>query len=140
MTNDLSTTSKTCDTITICDLEVHYRVGITDPERAKPQRLLITVEMQKPLAKAAASDNLGDTVDYFAVCQRLLRFGDDRYWRLIESLAGDVAAMLLEEFTPDQVTVTVKKFIIPETRHVAATVFRARQWASHKPDHADKRT
>ena len=28
--------------ITIVDLEVFYRVGVTDEERAKPQRLLVT--------------------------------------------------------------------------------------------------
>ena len=127
MSNHTGAARQTADTITICDLQVHFRVGVTDLERARPQRLLITVEMEKPLASAAASDDLADTIDYFAVCQRLLHFGDDRHWRLIESLAGDIAATLLDEFTPDQVTVTVKKFVIPETRHVAVTVFRARR-------------
>ena len=35
------------DTITLTDLEVHYRVGVPDAERAQPQRLLLTIEMQR---------------------------------------------------------------------------------------------
>jgi dihydroneopterin aldolase len=126
MNNEPALATKLNDIITIADLEVYYRIGVTDQERANPQRLLITVEMEKPLAKAAASDDLSDTIDYFAVCQRLLRFGDDCQWRLIEAVAGDIASMLLDEFGPDKVAVMVKKFIIPETRHVAVKVFRAR--------------
>ena len=63
------------DTITIADLEVFYQVGVTEEERAQPQRLLVTVEMSGDFGAAAARDNLADTIDYFAVTQRLLRFG-----------------------------------------------------------------
>ena len=34
------------DTITLTDLEVHYRVGVPDAERTQPQRLLLNIEMQ----------------------------------------------------------------------------------------------
>ena len=75
---------------------------------------------------AATADELGDTIDYYAVTQRLLRFGDGVHWKLIETLAVDVAQMILEEFGPPSVTVEVKKFIIPEARHVSVRVTRTR--------------
>ena len=34
------------DKIRITDLEVFYQVGITEQERAKPQRLLLSIEME----------------------------------------------------------------------------------------------
>src|ERR1700729_2563828 len=99
--------------ISIVDLEVFYRVGVPDEERAKPQKLLLTVEMESPFAKAAKSDSIADTIDYFAVSQKLLKFGDGKNWKLIEKLAADICEMILAEFKPQSVTVEVKKFPIP---------------------------
>jgi 7,8-dihydroneopterin aldolase/epimerase/oxygenase len=115
------------DIITIKDLEVSYCVGVSDEERARPQKLLLTVEMEHDFHAAATEDELGNTVDYFAVSQRLLRFGEDVHWKLIETLAVDIAQMVLEEFSPSGVAVEVKKFIIPQARHVSVRVTRARR-------------
>ncbi len=113
------------DTITITDLEVLYRVGVPDAERAQPQRLLLTVEMERGFDSAARYDDLAGTIDYYAVSQRLLKFGEGREWRLIETLACDLAGMVLKEFQPRRVRVEVKKFIIPEARHVSVRIERA---------------
>jgi dihydroneopterin aldolase len=112
--------------ISIVDLEVFYRVGVPDAERAQPQRLLLTVEMESDFAAAANSDGIADTIDYFAVTRRLLKFGDGREWKLIEKLAADIADMVLAEFNPQVVTVEVKKFIIPQARYVSVTLTKAR--------------
>jgi FolB domain-containing protein len=112
--------------ISIADLEVFYRVGVPDDERAQPQRLLLTVEMETDFAAAAKSDGIADTIDYYAVTQRLLKFGDGREWKLIEKLASDIADMILAGFQPQSVSVEVKKFIIPQARHVAVTLIRKR--------------
>jgi FolB domain-containing protein len=110
--------------ISIVDLEVFYRVGVPDDERAKPQRLLLTVEIDCDFSKAAKSDGVGDTIDYFAVSRRLLKFGDGRSWKLIEKLATDIADMILAEFKPQSVTIEVKKFPISEARCVSVKVTR----------------
>ncbi len=115
---------ETTDTITICDLEVHFHVGVTPEERAQPQRLLLTVAMTRDCTAAAAADDLSETIDYFAVTQGLLQLGDGRHWALIETLAVEIAERVLEEFSPRRVTVEVKKFIIPQTRHVSVKVTR----------------
>ena len=105
--------------ISIIDLEVFYHVGVPEAERVKPQRLLLTVELDFDFSTAAGSDDLRDTVDYFAISQRLLKFGDGRGWKLIEKLAADIADLILAEFKPSRVTVEVKKFPIPQARHVS---------------------
>ena len=86
------------DTIVISDLEVFYRVGVTEAERAQPQRLLLSVELALDFKKASSSDDLAETIDYDALCQKLRQFGDGVHWSLIETLAVEVAAMILEGF------------------------------------------
>ncbi|MEO8425541.1 MAG: dihydroneopterin aldolase [Verrucomicrobiota bacterium] len=113
------------DTITIKDLSVSYCVGVPDEERAKPQRLLLTVEMVLDFSCAAATDDLTLTIDYHAVSLKLLRFGENRSWKLIEKLAADIAEMILAEFKPQSVSVGVKKFIIPETRYIKVSLVRS---------------
>ena len=112
--------------ISIVDLEVFYRVGVPDAERAQPQRLLLTVEMESDFSTAAKTDSIADTIDYFAVTQRLLKFGEGRSWKLIEKLAADIADAILSEFKPQSVTVEVKKFVIPQARYVAVSLARTR--------------
>ena len=114
----------TNDTIIISDLEVSYQVGVTKEERSKPQRLLLTLELSADFNAAVARDDLAQTINYHAVSQRLLRFGEGRQWRLIETLAADIAAMVLKEFRPKTVSVEVKKFVIPQARHVAVRLTR----------------
>jgi len=117
--------------ISIVDLEVFYRVGVPDAERAAAQRLLLTVVLEADFTAAAKSDGIADTINYFAVTQRLLKFGEGREWRLIEKLASDIAATIRQEFKPQGVTVEVKKFIIPEAGYVSVRVDGQREVGSN---------
>jgi 7,8-dihydroneopterin aldolase/epimerase/oxygenase len=112
--------------ISIVDLEVHFHVGVTNEERARPQRLLVTVDMSFDFTTAAATDRVTKTIDYFKVAQKILRLGDGRSWKLIEKLATDVANMVLNEFYPTSVTVLVKKFPIPQASYVAVSLTKQR--------------
>jgi dihydroneopterin aldolase len=112
------------DRIIINELEVFMRVGVPEAERTKPQRLLVTVELDHDFTAAARSDRLQETIDYHAVAVRLAGFGRRRSWKLIETLAVDMAEMILREFEPVCVSIEIKKFILPKTRHVAVRVTR----------------
>ena len=112
------------DQIIIEDLEVQYRVGVPDAERRHAQRLLICLTIEHPFAPAAASDDLSHTIDYAAITQQLLEFGQNREWRLIERLANDIANLVIDDFKAHAVTVEIKKFIIPQARHVAVRLHR----------------
>ena len=112
--------------IKIVDLEVLYHVGVPDEERDTTQRLLLTVEMEQDFTRAAAEDDLGSTVDYYAVSQDLLRFGESRSWKLIEKLAVDISEHVLQKFHPESVSVEVKKFVIPQARWVSVRYRQSR--------------
>ncbi len=114
------------DKIIINELEVFYRVGVPEEERRKPQRLLLTVEIMLNLSRAADADDLTATIDYDAVCQRLLGFGEGRSWKLIETLASEIAESILREFGPETVSVEVKKFVIAQARFVAVRITRSK--------------
>ncbi|HYG22593.1 MAG TPA: dihydroneopterin aldolase [Verrucomicrobiae bacterium] len=112
--------------ISIVDLEVFFNVGVTDEERAQPQRLLISVDMTADIAQAAVSDRVEKTINYFEVVQEIIRYGEGRSWKLLERLASNVADLILTKFKPDDVTIEVKKFIIPQTRYVSVTLAQRR--------------
>jgi len=112
--------------ITIVDLEVFCHVGVPDEERARPQRLLITVDMTYDFSSAALSDRVTKTIDYFEVSQKIIKFGEGRSWKLIEKVATDVADLVLNDFHPESVTVIVKKFPLPKASHVSVSVTQSR--------------
>ena len=112
--------------ITIVDLELQLHIGITATERAKPQRILMTVDMECDFTSAAATDRITKTIDYFQVAQQLLKLGEGRSWNLIEKLATDAADLVLLKFQPKAVTIVVKKFPIPQAAYVAVTLTKER--------------
>ena len=127
------------DKIILGELAVWYRVGVTEEERSAPQRLVLNVVLEYDLSAAAASDDLGDTIDYFAVAQRLLKFGEDRSWNLIEKVAADVADFLLAEFEPKSVAIEVRKFVIHEASYVAVRLNRSASSSHHPTKPREKR-
>ena len=114
------------DTIRIKDLSVLCHIGVPDEEREKPQRLLITVEMNGDFSKACLSDDIVATINYYDVSQRITALCSSRPYNLIENLAHEISATILNEFSPESVSVEVKKFILPNARHVSFSLTRSR--------------
>jgi dihydroneopterin aldolase len=106
------------DVIAIDDLRVDARVGVTDDERAKPQSLLVSLEIKLDLARAAARDDLSDTIDYdwlaTAVADLIRR--DEAY--LLEHLAGKVADLVSAVKGVQGVTVEIAKESVPTQERV----------------------
>jgi len=118
------------DEIRIQDLELMARVGVPDEERAQPQRLTVSLVLQSSRNFGDLGDDLARTVDYAAVCEELRRFVSNRREKLIETLAHEMAEHLLRNFELVRVELELRKFILPETRYVAARVTRERSGAA----------
>ncbi len=114
------------DSITIKDLAVLCRIGVPDEERAKPQRLLITLSIGGDFTRACVTDDIVATVNYFDVSRRIVDFCRTHSCKLIEKLAWDLAHIALREFGADKVTVVVKKFILSDARYVSFELQRDR--------------
>jgi 7,8-dihydroneopterin aldolase/epimerase/oxygenase len=114
------------DKILIEGIEVVARVGVTEEERAKFQKLEVSISLELDLAPAAEEQDIKFTVDYAQVHQKTLEIVGSRARPLIETVAEDIAQMVLDAFKVAKVTVEVRKFILPETRYVAVQITRQR--------------
>ena len=110
--------------ITIHGLSVLACVGVPDEERAEPQRLCFDLRFAALLQPETLNDDIIATVDYAVVSQRLVELVQMRARKLIETLADEIAAVLLAEFSLRWIELTLRKFILPNTEHVAVTVRR----------------
>ena len=97
------------DIIFISDLRIDAVIGIYEWERRVKQTLSIDLELACDCAKAAASDSVEDTVNYKQVSKRLQEFVGDSEFRLVETLAERIAALILDEFSVRALKLRVNK-------------------------------
>ena len=84
--------------IFIENLKVQTGVGIYDWERESQQSVSLDLEMEFDIKRAAQTDSIEDTLDYKAVCKRLILFIEDSDFQLVEALAESCAAIVLADF------------------------------------------
>jgi len=107
-------------TLSLVDLKLLCRVGVPDRERAKPQKLLCTVVFPVPdLKKAATTDRLSHTLDYHALSTLLQSTARQGERKLVEKLAAELAQAAFRRFRLPWIEIELKKFILPETRHIS---------------------
>lgn len=114
------------DEIRIAGLRLPTHIGVPDEERASSQTLELDVTLHLDSRFEAMEDRIEATIDYAAVAARLQALAAERPRRLIETLAADLAACLLEEFHAAAVTLDLRKHILPDTDHVAVRLVRRR--------------
>ena len=112
------------DEIRIEELDLWARIGVPEEERAAPQRLTVSLILQPRAGFRDLQDDLARSVDYAAVCAHLEEFVRGRTDKLLETLTDAIAEHLLQEFPLARVEVELRKFVLPQTRHVAARVVR----------------
>jgi len=86
------------DIVFIEDLRIDAVIGIYDWERKIRQVVAIDLEMAFDNRKPAASDDIGDTLNYKAVSKRLIAFVESSSFQLVETLAERCADIVLAEF------------------------------------------
>ena len=86
------------DIVFIRELRADTVIGVYDWERRIRQSVMLDLELASDNRRAAASDSIADAVDYAAISARLLSFIEGSEFQLIETLAEQVATIVLEEF------------------------------------------
>lgn len=97
------------DIIFLKELKAECVIGVWDWERRIRQRVSIDLELGADITRAAASDQLEDTLSYKAVAKRVITFVEASELQLIETLAERIAELLREEFDVPWCRVTVDK-------------------------------
>lgn len=97
------------DKIFLSELKVDTVIGIWDWERRIRQTVIIDLEMSADIARAAATDEVVDTLNYKSVAKRVQNFVADSSFQLVETLAERIAAIIREEFDVAWVKVRVDK-------------------------------
>jgi dihydroneopterin aldolase len=97
------------DRIVLQGIRVDGHHGVPDEERARPQPFEVDVELHLDLAPAGRSDDLGRTVDYARVDEIVRRIVGTRSFRLLETIAEQIAGEVLATFEVDEVVVRVRK-------------------------------
>jgi len=110
--------------IHIEQLEIFARVGVPEKERAKPQRLTVSITFWSAQTISAIKDQIGATVNYSAVCEETKRFAGERSCNLIETLADGIAAHLLKKFAIHKVTIELRKFAFKDAEYVSVSLTR----------------
>lgn len=97
------------DIIFIESFRIDTLIGIYPREQDIPQPVEMSLRIGTSTASAGASDNIGDTIDYAKVVERLRSELLSRHFGLLEKLAEHVATLLLEDFGATWVQVSVAK-------------------------------
>ena len=97
------------DKIYIRGVEVQTIVGVWDWEQKQSRPLILDLEMGLDLRRAAASDQLRDTVSYQAVTDRLIEWSAAQRNQLLETLAELLARRLFDEFPILSLRLTMSK-------------------------------
>lgn len=114
------------DLIRLEALELSANIGVPDEERAAPQRLTVSLTIEPLEGFRELADRIEHTVDYFQVARAVQALAAERPRKLIETLAEEIATLVLDRFSVRAVEVELRKFILPETEFVAVRVRRER--------------
>jgi len=113
------------NTIFVSELRVETRIGVYAWERHLLQPLVIDLELALPSARAFASDDFADALDYAAVVRRVQAFAADHSHKLLERFAETLADLLRAEFGSPWVRVRVAKLApVPDVKRLGITIER----------------
>ena len=101
------------DCVFVRGLEFEGNHGYTAAERRGSRRFRVSVTLETPLAAAAASDRLADTVDYYKVSEIVVALGTKSTYKLLEALAGAIATKIQELYPRAAVAIELEKLAPP---------------------------
>lgn len=113
------------DKLVIHDLVAKCRIGVFEWEQVTPQDIWIDLELSIDAAKAAAQDDVAATIDYGRLVTAVKQHVQHKTFHLLETMAEEVAALILKEFSATQVMVRVKKRALPGVDYAAVEIVRS---------------
>lgn len=119
------------DIVYIQDLRVDTIIGAYDWERQIKQTLSFSLEMATDIRQAAATDDLQYTINYKAVSDRVVEFVETSQPQLLETLAENIAAIIISEFHVPWLRLQVSKAgAVRAARDVGLIIERGKKYGS----------
>lgn len=116
------------DKIFIEQLEVISVIGVYDWEQEIKQKLVFDLELGWDISAAAKNDDVELTLDYAAISDRVSAFVQSKKPALVETLAEEVATMLMQEFSIKQLKLKLAKpGAVVNARSVGVIIERSAQ-------------
>ena len=97
------------DTVYVHGLTVDTVIGIFDWEREIRQTVVLDVEMAVDISPSAATEDIDRTVSYKDVSDRLTQFVEQSEFLLVETMAEQIAGLILTEFAVPFVRIKLGK-------------------------------
>lgn len=101
------------DKIIICGIVFYGYHGVMTAEQELGQKFLVDVELYLNLKSAGISEHLSDTIDYKLVYDLVKSIEQKKKYKLIETLAFDIAEAILNSTSAVEVLVRIKKPQVP---------------------------
>jgi dihydroneopterin aldolase len=115
------------DAIVMRDLRVEVFIGIHRRERHVKQTVSLDLEIGVPGTAVFTSDKVADTIDYEQVALRIGALAESGHFRLVETFAHRIAALIVEDFGAPWVKVSAAKLgILPNAKFVGVAIERRR--------------
>lgn len=116
------------DKVFIDGLEIETIIGIYDWEREVKQIVRLDLEMAWDNLPAAQSEDIEKALNYKAVCDRLIEFIEGSQLLLVETMAENVADILMNEFhVPWLKLKLTKPTAIPQAKGVGVMIERQKK-------------
>lgn len=112
------------DRIEIRGLELLVFCGVLDEEQERRQPFTFDIDIHLDLSAAAATDDLGLTVNYGATIEHIAADIAGERFQLLERMAGRVAEIVLNDPNAEAVTVVARKVRPPVPSIVDTTGVR----------------
>ena len=95
--------------IKIENLRLRTIIGVYDWEKETLQDLVINVTIDFDGEKAAASDDIGDTIDYKAMNKKIINFVETSSFNLLERVVAGICDIVFEDPAVRWASVKVEK-------------------------------
>lgn len=95
------------DYLNITALNVSTKIGVHAWEQRINQQLLIDISIPSDFAEC--KDDIGNTIDYDALCRLVTQYVESNSFQLIETVANNVADLVKNKFKAAQVCISVSK-------------------------------
>jgi len=117
------------DIVYIRELEVETVIGIYDWEREIRQTVSLDLEMGTDIAAAAATEDIEKCLNYKAISDRLISFISESEFLLVETMAQQIAEIVMNEFGVRWVRLRLgKPGAVPEAQDVGVVIERGERF------------